>query len=95
MPGSRGTYNRTYIPELNLSDSLQIIYDLLLLKIQLPFVRQILPLATAAYSEMRTERLCPDIGIFLHIHHETFQKTFSFPGYLNIDNITGNGIGNK
>lgn len=92
MPCFFTTDNRKDRGKFYFSYSLQIVFNLLLFVEQLFLIRQSLPLATAAYSEMLTKGFNSIGRIFFEPQRKTFSPIFLVLVQLHIDNITGNGV---
>ena len=73
-----------------MSDADQLVPDLLLFGFQLHIVRQWLPAASSAYSEVLAERLKPVLGRFHYLENETFHIVLFLFCYLDIDNVSRN-----
>ena len=73
----------------------EVVIDLLLLVVQLFFVRHNLPFAASAKSKMLTHRLYAVGRGFLDGGQVGFGVAFFLFIYLNVNNIARNGIGDK
>ena len=91
----RRTQDRPARRQLHLSDTLQGIHHLLLLPAQLLAVGQTLPLAAAAYTEMRTEGLGPQFAALVKPHSHSLGIVMLLARQLQIHHIAGHHIGNK
>jgi hypothetical protein len=63
------------------------IYYLLLLVVQLPIVRKVLPFASPAYTEVLTKGIGPLVRIAMVLDHPGFHKPAFLSEYLEINHI--------
>ena len=85
--------NRVKLWQLHLSDAMQLVVDLLLLEAELLFVGQVLPLATAADTEVLTERSRAYLTIITKAHHLTLGEGVLLTAYLHVAHIARHAEG--
>ena len=93
--GAFGTQYRQNLFHFYLSDTGEIVYNLLMFVLQLRFVGQMLPFATAANTEMFAKRNGTFRRIFVEVHCFTFGITVLFTGELDVYYVAGSNKRNK
>ena len=83
----------TKFGELDLTNACQLVEDLLLLELQLLFIWQVLPLATATDAKVLAERFHAYITIFYKAHHLALGKGVLLATDLHVAHITGHAEG--
>ena len=86
-----GGEGRTDFRDLQVADAHELVAHLLTLGLQLHFVRQRLPAASAAHAEMPAERLEPVGGRLDHPGDEALHVVFLFLEDLDVHDVAGNG----
>ena len=85
--------DRTEFRKFDLADTRELVEDLLLLKLQLLRIRQVLPFATAADTEVLTERFHAYITILYKAHYLALGEGVFLATDLHVAHITGHAEG--
>ena len=85
----------TELWQFYLSDTRQLVFHLLLLRLQLSLVWQVLPLTASADTEMLAEGRLTYLTIFYESHHFAFGKGVLLTSNLYVADITGNAERDK
>ena len=81
-------HDRAEFRQLHLTDPRQVVKHLLLFVPKLVVIREALPFATSADSEMLTERLCPHGRPFMKFHGDSLGIMVFLALYLQIHHVT-------
>ena len=85
----------TELRQFYLSDTRQLVFHLLLLRLQLSLVGQVLPLTASADTEMLAEGRLTYLTIFYESHHFAFGKGVLLTSNLYVADVARNTKGNE